>query len=362
MSRVAKAEQIEIPPEALAAIARSATGSFRDALGTLEQLVTYSGNQVALEDVLAVLGIVDVEVLGEMIDAVADGDAARALLAVSRCLQSGRDASAVASELEGRARDLLIVQTLGELPPELSLTPEADAQLASQAERAGRATVVRLLELLATATEATRAGADARTQLELALVKATSPDIGASSAALEARLERLEARLAGGGAQPTPAIVAQEPAAASIAAELSAAEEAEEEGGGVSLHEDPPAEAGDLDALREQWPKALELIRGENALLGALIAEAQPVHVEGEEVTLAFSPSAAFLKRKAEDRAHYTTVRDQLQRITGKRVRLSYELRDGLAQPRHTRAEEELVARLVAELDAEELPATELSE
>ena len=46
--RTAEAESIEIPPEAVAALARSATGSFRDALGTLEQLVTYSGPQIAL--------------------------------------------------------------------------------------------------------------------------------------------------------------------------------------------------------------------------------------------------------------------------------------------------------------------------
>ena len=43
--RTAQAESIELPPAAVAALARSATGSFRDALGTLEQLVTYSGRR-----------------------------------------------------------------------------------------------------------------------------------------------------------------------------------------------------------------------------------------------------------------------------------------------------------------------------
>ena len=63
--RAAQAEAIEIPPEAVAAVARSATGSFRDALGTLEQLVTYSGSEIALEDVLAVLGVADAGLLEE---------------------------------------------------------------------------------------------------------------------------------------------------------------------------------------------------------------------------------------------------------------------------------------------------------
>ena len=173
--RAAQAESIEIPPEAVAALARSATGSFRDALGTLEQIVTYGGSEIALEDVLAVLGVADARLLAETLDAVAAGDAARALRALEQCAEQGRDAASFASDLEVRARELLVVQTLGELPAELSLTPEADAALLAQAERVDHATVVRVLELLGEAMEAIRAGADARTRLELALVKAARP-------------------------------------------------------------------------------------------------------------------------------------------------------------------------------------------
>src|SRR5919201_1471125 len=57
--RVAEREGIDIPPDAVALVARHATGSFRDALGTLEQLVTYSGRRVAIDDVLAVLGVAE---------------------------------------------------------------------------------------------------------------------------------------------------------------------------------------------------------------------------------------------------------------------------------------------------------------
>src|SRR6476661_2254224 len=53
--RVAETESIQIGPDAVGLLARHATGSFRDALGTLEQLVTYSGATIAIDDVLAVL-------------------------------------------------------------------------------------------------------------------------------------------------------------------------------------------------------------------------------------------------------------------------------------------------------------------
>jgi DNA polymerase-3 subunit gamma/tau len=202
--RAAAAEQIEIPPEAVAAVARAATGSFRDALGTLEQLVTYSGPTIVLEDVLAVLGVTDVAVLEEVLDAVHAGDARAVLLAVAAAADSGRDAAALAGDLEVRARELLVAQVLGEVPTELALTPEADARLLEQAARVGATTTVRLLELLGTALEGVRAGADPRTQLELALVKAARPEVDGSVKALTARLERLEGRPAEGEGEGPP--------------------------------------------------------------------------------------------------------------------------------------------------------------
>src|ERR671916_64460 len=72
LRRVADEEGIELPDAAVGMIARSATGSFRDALGTLEQLVTYGGSRIELADVLDVLGAADAELVLEAADAIAD--------------------------------------------------------------------------------------------------------------------------------------------------------------------------------------------------------------------------------------------------------------------------------------------------
>jgi DNA polymerase-3 subunit gamma/tau len=384
LRRTAQAESIQIPPPALSAIARSATGSFRDALGTLEQLVTYTGSEIELDDVLAVLGVADAALLERTVDAVAAGDARGALLALEECVEQGRDAGSFASDLEVRARELLLVQILGEMPAELSLTPEADAALEAQAERVEHSTVVRLLELLGAALEAVRAGADARTRLELALVKSARPDVDSSMRALLARIERLER---GGiatapGAPGTPGVPPSDRPGAERQADPPTERDAPLAGAGdagppngagapvgaVELAPVKNAEAadagapvaGDVDSVCSLWPAVVELVRGENGLLGALIAEARPVELDGEDLTVAFASSKPFLRKKASVPVNRAAVTEALRAVTGSRFRLSFELRDDLGGPQQedpesAPTEEEWIRRLVEEFDAEEL-------
>jgi DNA polymerase III subunit gamma/tau len=354
LRRVADQEGIAIPDAALALVARHATGSFRDALGTLEQLVTYGGGdgaEITVEEVLAVLGVADAEALFGAVDAVAAHDARAALLAVARLSESGRDAGQLVRELEAHARELLAVQVLGEVPAELRLTPERDERLAAQAAALGRQDVVRLLELLSDALEALANGAQARIQLELALVKAAAPAVDPSAKALLARIERLEGQLAG---SPVPA------APAPVSAAAPAAPAAEPVAPPEPVPAAPPAPAGelDLDAFRELWPAVVDAVRSENVLAHAAVERAQPVALADGEVTLAFASGDSFYKKKAEGDDHRGVIVEALRAVSGRVLRLRCELAEvelpGMPAP-VAPTDDELVDRFVAEFDAEEL-------
>ena len=385
--RVAQAEGIEIGPEAVALIARHATGSFRDALGTLEQLVTYSGDTIALDDVLAVLGVADVDLLFEALDAVGAGDGRATLLAADRLAETGRDPGTFVRDLEGHARALMVVRTLGEVPPELALSPEYDGRLAEQARRVPLAAVVRLLDLLAEALEAMRNGADPRTQLELALVKAAAPQVDASTRALLARIDRLESALAAAGERPeprpapppTPDVPAPPPPEApapppppppprepapTAAAGNGAAAPAEPDPEPARESEPQPAQvavaAGDAPALEtvaELWPAVLDAVRAENGMLAACLGSAQPVAVADGVVTIAFPRSEAFAYRKADDTEKRELVAEALRSVTGHPLRPGYELHDELPtiEEAPPLSEDELIARFKDAFDAEEL-------
>jgi hypothetical protein len=95
-------------------------------------------------------------------------------------------------------------------------------------------------------------------------------------------------------------------------------------------------------------------------MLGAVIEDAQPVALNGSRLVLAFAADAAFMRKKAEDRASRSALSDAVTKVTGRSLSLDYELRelDGPAESA-TLSAEELVRRLKDEFDAEELPAVE---
>ncbi len=363
LRRVATEEGIEIPPDAVALVARHATGSFRDALGTLEQLVTYSGREIALADVLAVLGVADADLLFSALDSVAGHDAREALRAAATLADSGRDAAMFIRDLEAHARELLVVGTLGEVPSELAVTPDRDARLAEQAARVPPNDVVRLLENLAGALEAIKAGAEPRTQLELALVKAATPEVDASTKALLARIERLEGALAGAAPAPAPA------PAPRAAAPPEAAPQPTRASGPVAAAAvvaapapaEVPAPAGairiDLDALCDVWPAVLDAVKEKNDLLAAVLAGARPCELEGDELVVAFGPEQSFLRRKAEDSTNRQLVAEAIRTLTGRPLKVAYDLRDdGVAVATAAEiSEDELVERLKREFEAEEI-------
>ncbi len=370
LDRVAQEETIEIEPGALALVARHATGSFRDALGTLEQLVTYSGgDKIDSPAVLSVLGIADAEQLFAAVEAIVAHDPAAALRAAAALSESGRDPGQVLRDLEVHGRELLTVQVLGELPLELRVTAERDRRLQEQARALPKTDTIRVLDLVSEALGATADGAQARIQLELVLIKAAAPEMDPSTSALLARIERLEERLRAGAppapvaapppADPAPAVAAPPPAppadptppeaeTVAIAPETPAP--------------DPPApgSALRLDTAVSSWPAVLDLVRGENPMLAGALAAARPVAVAERELTLAFPGGASFLKRKAEQDDYRRVAAEALKTVTGHKMAFRYELRDEPEpDPEPTGAPaltgEELVRRFMEEFDAEEL-------
>ncbi len=397
LRRASEAEGITLDDGAVGAIARAANGSFRDALGTLDQLVAYSGNEIATADVLAVLGVADAELLYAATEAIAAGDGAAALRVSAEISSSGHDPARFATDLVAHLRQLLVIATLGEIPDHFLIVAEHQSRVAEQAERLGEVALLRAIDELSAAIAAIREGDEARMTVELALLRSARPEIDPSRAAMTQRIERLELAMTGGSGAPAaaaqapvpiPAPPAPEPAAASApepapapeAARVSAPAPAanpapapaaepvpEERPGPVAV-----AAAGvpELDRVIELWPGVLDQMRQVGAgMLSAVVGVARPAEldVDAATLTIAFPPGSAFNRRKAEDKENREIVAEAITAVVGVSLRPVFTLLEADPEPAAPAAasesadaagetgESDLVERFISEFDAEVL-------
>ena len=349
LKRVAAEESIQIPDAAVGMLARAATGSFRDALGTLEQLVTYGGNEVKLDDVLEILGVADAELVLGAGEALADRDPRAALLTVQSLSESGRDFTQFMRDLSAHLRHLFVVQTLGHVPDSFSVTADQTDRLAAQADRLSQAEILRAIDFLAAAIAAVKDGSEPRIQLEMALLKATQPQADLSLQALMFRIDQLEATLGGASAEPAPAPTQRSAPKGSAAVAVQPQPQAQPQS------QPQPAGSVELEQIVVLWPAVAEAVAEDNGMLSAALSAATPTALDADRLTIAFPSDAAFVKKKAEQGRDL--VANAVRGITGQPLKLAFELSDAVTPPggAATLDHDQLIERLRAEFDAEEV-------
>ena len=136
--------RIEIQEAALEEIARHSQGGFRDAIGTLDKLITYSDGAIKPADVLDALGVTDADLLFEITDIVTERRTAEALQFVQRLANDGTDYSQFIRDLLRHLRQLFLLQHLEESARDdaalraLGQTVELDEQLLEPPAAAGQ--------------------------------------------------------------------------------------------------------------------------------------------------------------------------------------------------------------------------------
>jgi DNA polymerase-3 subunit gamma/tau len=169
---IATEERIEIPEEGLLLLARAGEGSMRDSLSAFDQVRAFAGDQIAVEDVVTVLGLVGRDLVFDMLDAVVAEDAPAAFVLVERAIERGYDLRLLCRELARATRDLLI----------LSVDPKraSDPDVASDAERErllatsgqwSREDLLRGFDLLTKAEQDVRVSDQPRYNVEMALLR-----------------------------------------------------------------------------------------------------------------------------------------------------------------------------------------------
>ncbi|MDD4016526.1 MAG: DNA polymerase III subunit gamma/tau [Kiritimatiellae bacterium] len=195
------AERITVEDDALLAIARGAEGGLRDAISALDQLISFKGDSLTEDDVLAVFGLVSRRSLETLAAAVLTGDMGEILRLVDMFDSAGKDMRRLVVELMEHFRNLLIYQYVGEGMANLDATPEQIRVLASQAALADSTRVLQIADQLGETEGRLRYALSVRTLIEMSLIRCARL---ARAVSLEEILKRLNALRA---AEP-PAVAA----------------------------------------------------------------------------------------------------------------------------------------------------------
>ena len=346
LRKIADAEGLDVPDQALALIARGARGAYRDAESTLDQLAAATEGKITVQTVLQLLGTVEEEALFRLCDLVVDRDTAGALTFIEELSEQGHDLGRLVTDLIEHLRHLMLVQHMGEVPEAVPVTEETRERLRAQANQLGEPTVIRLIDLLAVAVDDMRQGGDPRLPLELAIVKVTRPAADLSRESISFRLERLEQ-----GAPPAPAAPAAPAAAATPAPpEPTAAVAAPEPVASPDL---------DLNQLQDAWARTvLPAVEERGGIpTASLLREAHPSALSGNTLTLEFPATATFHLAQAQEPKHATVLAEALYDVTGRRLSLAFAVGEEIeaeAEPEGPAGEERILELLKETFDARE--------
>jgi len=191
---IASKENLKIEDGALAVIARMAEGSMRDALSLLEQARAYCGDNIQDQAVRDLLGVVPEDALNELVQAIAEQSAERALGLVHRFQKEGRNLQHFCREAIRHMRNLLIARVCGADSDLLAATPDQRPGLAKAAALFSEEDLTRYFQILLQTDDSLRRAMDPRVHLEMGLLRLVN-------AARLAPLEELlaEAKSVGGG-------------------------------------------------------------------------------------------------------------------------------------------------------------------
>ena len=335
---IAAAEGIIIDDAALMLVARAGDGSMRDAQSAFDQVIAFAGTSISVADVAGVLGLVQRDLLFDVVEAVAAEDGAAVFALAGRAVESGYELRSVVRELSRLARDLMLVK----IDPSRAADPEVAAdgerdRIVALADSFSAEDLMRAFDVLTKAEFEIRGSSQPRYHLEMALLRwihlrklVPLSDLiegldkgGPSSPAAAARPSAAPPRPVPPRPVPPPPSVRSSPAAASRGAEgpqtaAPPARPAPRSPAAVP----PPAAAA---AVAPVAPAAnlkdafLEEVRRQKKFFyGGVVAMAQKIELEGDRIVFTFGPHHKVLKAQLDGTRPW--LEELATRLAGRRM------------------------------------------
>ena len=262
-------ENIQVEEKALRYVAKVADGSLRDALSLLDQCIAfYLGKKLTYDNVLDVLGTVDVEVFARLLRYIRSGSVTNCILLLDDLIIHGRELTQFTVDFTWYLRNLLLAKTSDDIEEILEVSGEQLLLLKQEAKSCDLELLIRFIRIFSELSNQVKFATQKRVLIEVALVKLCKPEMEKDYESLLQRISQLEESLEKG----IPMVDSKK-----VSETVNVNKEEP-----VIL---PKALSEDLKLVAQKWNEILKQTR---PLIRTLLISAKVVPGEGNTITLIF--------------------------------------------------------------------------
>ncbi|RXT08975.1 DNA polymerase III subunit gamma/tau [Ammoniphilus sp. CFH 90114] len=327
---IAATENVEISDQALALMSRVSEGGMRDVLSLFDQVLSYSGNKVEVDDVILVTGVVSQSVLAEVTELVRQKNASGLLEVLQRVISEGKNSEQFLNDLLMYFRDLLLYKTAPKLD-ELQHRLMGDDQFHGLSQSFTHPFLYSIIEKLSKVSQDMKWASHPKIVLEMGLIRllesegnSEQPKEAATNASVEDLLQRinqLEQRLnqVGQVAVSTPAAEVMETPRKEAMRRVgmpSTVRISENRIREVAAGSEPEG----LRKITGLWSDVLNRIKKKKIQVHAWLLDGVPVAVGSGGLVVSFK--SAIHRETTEKPQHRQIIEEVLQSVWGQRLDL----------------------------------------
>ena len=325
MSYICKKENIEAEEKALSLIARNSQGALRDALSILDQCISFGNEKIEYNDVIELLGTVNIDELFELSQSIIDENTKKSLEILNEFIIWGKDIRNLINDLIDHFRNLMVCKVSKDLDEIISLPEESIERLKEQSQNVNINDLIRILNILSETQDSMKSSSNTRILAEVTIMKIAQPMFDESKEALIKRIENLEEKIESENIKVSTVQIEQSKDVKSQIIEDNKVEENKED---VAYEE---VKSEDVRLVESSWKKITQKIKDDRKLsVAALLKEVNTFNVKDNILYLIFNDNFSFARSRlnSKETIEYieSIIREVLKRSFNIQIYLKSEV------------------------------------
>ena len=351
MRYICEKEGIEADEKALNLIARNSQGALRDALSILEQCISFEGNKISYNDVIELLGSVNIEQLFDLAESIIKEDTRKSLQILNDFIIWGKDVRNLVNDLIDHFRNLMVCKISNDLDEIISLPEETIDLLKQQAETIDTNNLIRILNILSEAQDGMKISSNPRVLMEVTMMKIAQPMFDESKEALIKRIENLEQKIESGNIKVNHISTNQ--------TVDNFNENNQQNNNTVEKQEDENIEyenlkGDDIKLVEKSWKKILQKMKEDkNQVIRALLQDVDSFNISEDTLYIIFTDNYSFAKSRLDSPVtiQYVekVIREVLNRSFSVKIALKSQLSNLNTQIKKEDKGEQILKNIVSE-------------